>query len=518
MATAPNCPLHAAISIANPFDLLHCSRHIHSTVVGRYVYSPILTQNLLYVFEKHLDVFLGIQDVIPIEDILSSRFVYNFDNHVTKNIFGYRTVDEYYRVASSAQYVPDIKIPFIALNALDDPISIKGCIPFDEIECNPNCVLVTTAGGGHLGWWAADGTRWYAAVVAEWIQSLLEIDPLEDEKEEKFTVAAHEAGSRRLSSTSQVSDGSTGGRLSGEKNSPRKVLSSTAIIPTVNTAAEALKIKETEASLFVPSRTGRETRTTAIILEPANAVHADSAIFITEEVEGKILSPVNKEELFTPVNKEEPYKKPMLAKSRERNSLEVTESAQLLLHTGNAFAEKSKDLARSTNATSLVVVPKTQIPITAQYYRSQPPLEAHTSQHPVICNESKDGKRVITTQKHRHSSRPLQKRDEVLPIPSWRYRIEENLERILSSLSQGFGIAESSFSRIAPQTHSFLRRTFSIESPGEAANTPVISRKPPWVLPAFVFLVVYVLLKKGFSLPLLHRLVFQKRQPAASLW
>ena len=41
--------------------------------------------------------------------------------------------------------------------AEDDPIAVEPAIPYDALAQNPNCTLVTTPGGGHLGWAAGTG-------------------------------------------------------------------------------------------------------------------------------------------------------------------------------------------------------------------------------------------------------------------------------------------------------------------------------------------------------------------------
>ena len=41
--------------------------------------------------------------------------------------------------------------------AEDDPIAVEPAIPYTALADNPNCILVTTPGGGHLGWAAGSG-------------------------------------------------------------------------------------------------------------------------------------------------------------------------------------------------------------------------------------------------------------------------------------------------------------------------------------------------------------------------
>jgi predicted alpha/beta-fold hydrolase len=76
-----------------------------------------------------------------------------------------------------------IRIPFLAISALDDPvnttstqnlaygwltclqIAVYDAIPFQEFAQNPYTVLVTTSLGGHLSWFEIGGGRWHARPV-----------------------------------------------------------------------------------------------------------------------------------------------------------------------------------------------------------------------------------------------------------------------------------------------------------------------------------------------------------------
>jgi predicted alpha/beta-fold hydrolase len=45
-----------------------------------------------------------------------------------------KTVNDYYRDASSCSYAKDVRVPMLALNALDDPIACRTSIPYDECK------------------------------------------------------------------------------------------------------------------------------------------------------------------------------------------------------------------------------------------------------------------------------------------------------------------------------------------------------------------------------------------------
>jgi hypothetical protein len=59
-----------------------------------------------------------------------------------------------------------VRIPTMAIQALDDPVVGKEAIAFEEVKTNPHIVLVTTSLGGHLSWLEIGGGRWFAKPVS----------------------------------------------------------------------------------------------------------------------------------------------------------------------------------------------------------------------------------------------------------------------------------------------------------------------------------------------------------------
>jgi len=85
-------------------------------------------------------------------------------------IFPFATVDDYYRWGSSHYVVKDIRVPFLAINAADDPVVRH--VPMDG-GGNGLVIMELTAGGGHLGWFHASpefGGRWTTQPVLEWFK------------------------------------------------------------------------------------------------------------------------------------------------------------------------------------------------------------------------------------------------------------------------------------------------------------------------------------------------------------
>ncbi|KAJ3410502.1 hypothetical protein HDV05_003692 [Chytridiales sp. JEL 0842] len=171
-----NAPFIGFSAVANPFDLLQGTHALHRTWFGRTVYSYKMAQNLVGVYKKHQKVIDAHPEIeFDAKQIDAIRSITEFDDAVTRRVFGFRTVHEYYRKGSSAQYVPDIEIPCLLFSALDDPIAHSEAIPVYEVWGNPNVILATTTKGGHIGWFEGifKPTRWFARPLGDFIQAIL---------------------------------------------------------------------------------------------------------------------------------------------------------------------------------------------------------------------------------------------------------------------------------------------------------------------------------------------------------
>ncbi|KAJ3184482.1 hypothetical protein HK101_009852 [Irineochytrium annulatum] len=168
----PKSELIAAVSVANPYDLLQGSHQLHSTWWGRNVYSYKMTQGLIGVYQRHQRVLdAHASGRFNPDEVARATSLTEFDDAVTRRAFGFRTVHEYYRMGSSAQFVPDIRIPMLLFTATDDPIASHKAIPRYEVKENPYVVLATTDAGGHIGWYQGIWPRrWFQKPVVEFIK------------------------------------------------------------------------------------------------------------------------------------------------------------------------------------------------------------------------------------------------------------------------------------------------------------------------------------------------------------
>ncbi|KAL0082140.1 Alpha/Beta hydrolase protein [Phycomyces blakesleeanus] len=169
-------PFKAALSIGNPFDLLNANMAMIRGPFTSRVYDPHMAANLRGIFAKHIEIMSQNKDIDP-EKVINSVTIREFDETCTRRVAGYSTVLNYYRDGSSCRFVEHVRIPLLCINAMDDPVAVSECIPYDEITINPYVVLATTDYGGHLGWfeYSWKPTRWINKPIAEFIVAMFQV-------------------------------------------------------------------------------------------------------------------------------------------------------------------------------------------------------------------------------------------------------------------------------------------------------------------------------------------------------
>ncbi|KAJ5219308.1 uncharacterized protein N7498_001407 [Penicillium cinerascens] len=162
-----NCPLRAAVMVSNPWKLDFASHALQRSWIGSEIYSKILGHNMKNIIKRNKDIITQTLRIDP-EAVERINYVQNFDrSEIQCPTWGYPTEDAYYRDASCVDTMLAIRIPFLAIQALDDPIATKDAIPFAEFNKTPFGVLCVTPGGGHLGWFEAGTTNFLNKLAKE---------------------------------------------------------------------------------------------------------------------------------------------------------------------------------------------------------------------------------------------------------------------------------------------------------------------------------------------------------------
>jgi uncharacterized protein len=145
------CPLKAAVVLSNVWNNEVSSLSLQRTWFMNNVYNRALGTNMLKLFETHINQ-ISQNPNIDVELVRNSKYLHEFDRNVQGPTWGYPTEGAYYRDASSIDAMMGIRIPFLGIHALDDPVVTEEALPKMEVQATPYGVLCTTALGGHLGW------------------------------------------------------------------------------------------------------------------------------------------------------------------------------------------------------------------------------------------------------------------------------------------------------------------------------------------------------------------------------
>nr|ABK26924.1 unknown [Picea sitchensis] len=171
---ALDCPLSGAVSLCNPFNLVIADEDFHKGFNN--VYDKALARGLRKIFQKHTRLFEGIEGEYNIPTVAKARSVRDFDEGLTRVSFGFKSVDDYYSNSSSSLSIKYVQTSLLCIQAANDPIAPSRGIPWEDIKENPNCLLVVTPNGGHLGWVAGDdvpfGAPWTDPLVMEYLEVL----------------------------------------------------------------------------------------------------------------------------------------------------------------------------------------------------------------------------------------------------------------------------------------------------------------------------------------------------------
>ena len=74
-----------------------------------------------------------------------------FDDRYTAPLHGYASAADFYAKASVKPLLPNIRIPTLLVQALNDPFLSETCIGYEAAKTNPNLFLETPSHGGHCG-------------------------------------------------------------------------------------------------------------------------------------------------------------------------------------------------------------------------------------------------------------------------------------------------------------------------------------------------------------------------------
>ncbi|GJU25204.1 embryogenesis-associated protein EMB8-like protein [Tanacetum coccineum] len=168
------CLLSGAVSLCSPFNVVLTDEDLNKGF--NKVYSKVLGTSQSKVFRRHAALFEEVEGDYNFPVARNSKSMREFDEAFTSVSFGLKSADEFYQKISSLDSIKHVCTPLLCIQAANDPIAPARGIPRQDIEDNPNCMLIVTPKGGHLGWVGGDeapfGAPWTDPVVMDFLEHL----------------------------------------------------------------------------------------------------------------------------------------------------------------------------------------------------------------------------------------------------------------------------------------------------------------------------------------------------------
>ena len=160
--------LAGVCAVSTPIDLAACVERLRRP--ENLIYERRFLIGLKRRIRKRARQAPGIYDAGPLRRI---RTVYDFDDRYTGPLFGFGSAANYYATQSAKNFLDAIRVPTLAIAALDDPL-----VPFEVYDqpafhTNPCLHLAAPEHGGHLGFLSRKPPRfWLDPVVLGWFEDL----------------------------------------------------------------------------------------------------------------------------------------------------------------------------------------------------------------------------------------------------------------------------------------------------------------------------------------------------------
>jgi len=138
--------IKGVVAVSVPCDLKGSCKELHTikNVLYHENFKRYLVKRLRVKQEQHPNKFNN-------TEIDSIKTLRDFDNVYTSRAHGFKDANDYYKQCSSLQFLTNIKVPTLIINALNDSFLSPECFPVREAKQNENLFLEMPSHGGHVG-------------------------------------------------------------------------------------------------------------------------------------------------------------------------------------------------------------------------------------------------------------------------------------------------------------------------------------------------------------------------------
>ncbi|XP_043288096.1 abhydrolase domain-containing protein 2 [Venturia canescens] len=147
------------ISICQGYNAIDGTKFLLNWTNFRRFYLYIMTESVKNIILRHKDVLLSreVQQRFGLNerDIISAATLPELDEAYTRKVHNFRSVKDLYKWSSSINYIGNISIPMVFMNALDDPLVPEMLlVPIRDFAAkHKNVLYIELAHGGHLGFY-----------------------------------------------------------------------------------------------------------------------------------------------------------------------------------------------------------------------------------------------------------------------------------------------------------------------------------------------------------------------------
>lgn len=146
---AEKSPLVACVSVCAPLDLAHCADRLEqgsSRFYQRYLVNQLIRKIRVKLKDHNYKKLINLNS----DKLDEFKSFWEFDNHITAPLHGFKSVHEYYYKASARRYLQYIQQPALLIQSLDDPFMSIDMLPHQS-ELSEFVDLELSRYGGHVG-------------------------------------------------------------------------------------------------------------------------------------------------------------------------------------------------------------------------------------------------------------------------------------------------------------------------------------------------------------------------------
>lgn len=159
--------LRLSIGVSVPTDLKGGSFKLKR--FDNKIYTKRFINDLAVKIKYKAEKFPGVIDTSYLPKL---KQLMDFDDYYTAPLHGFKDALDYYAQSNSKQFLSQINIPTLLINALDDPFLSESCHPYEIAENSEHFNFVPVKYGGHVGFYQKGIYSYVDGMILDYIRSI----------------------------------------------------------------------------------------------------------------------------------------------------------------------------------------------------------------------------------------------------------------------------------------------------------------------------------------------------------